>query len=140
MKIKPIHVFITLCVMFLSYSFVIYLTPLNIEEFSEFDKIKAAEGRMVFQKYNCQSCHQLYGLGGHLGPDLTNEYSRLNGNAAALRIYFKGGMKQMPKFNLTSKEEDALIEFLKSTDASGSADPRTFKRLSNGMTEQNGRR
>src|SRR5690554_182592 len=121
MKVKPIHIFITLCVLFFLYTFAIYLTPINIDEYTEFDKVKASEGRIVFQKYNCQSCHQLYGLGGHLGPDLTNEYSRLNGNEAALRIYIKGGMKQMPRFNLSPVEEEALIEFLKSTDASGSA-------------------
>ena len=35
----------------------------------------ACEGKIVFQKYNCISCHQLYGLGGYLGPDLTNVIS-----------------------------------------------------------------
>lgn len=139
MKFKPIYVFLTLVVLFLSYSFTIYLRPISVKYEDGIDLKKAARGRLVFQKYNCQSCHQLYGLGGHLGPDLTNEYSRLDGNEAAMRIYFKGGMKQMPKFELSTEEEDLLIEFLKSTDASGSADPRTFKKLSNGMTEQNDR-
>lgn len=139
MKFKPIYVFLTLVVLFISYSFTIYLRPISVKYKDGIDLKKAAHGRLVFQKYNCQSCHQLYGLGGHLGPDLTNEYSRLDGNEAAMRIYFKGGMKQMPKFELSTEEEDLLIEFLKSTDASGSADPRTFKKLSNGMTEQNDR-
>lgn len=140
--VKPrqaIYIFVTLSVLFVIYSFTIYWQPNTVERSTQFDHKMAGEGRLVFQKYNCQSCHQFYGLGGHLGPDLTNEYSRLNGNEAALRMYFKGGMKQMPKFDLTTEEEDALIEFLKSTDASGKADPRTFKRLSNGMTQQNER-
>lgn len=141
--VKPrqaLFVFVTLSILFVIYSFSIYWQPKTVQRVLDFDTVKASEGRIIFQKYNCQSCHQFYGLGGHLGPDLTNEYSRLNGNEAALRIYFQGGMKQMPKFDLTTEEEDALIEFLKSTDASGRADPRTFKRLRNGMTQQDERK
>jgi len=139
MIFKPTKVFVTLCVLFITYTAILYLRPISVKHSEGIDLKKAAEGRLIFQKYNCQSCHQLYGLGGHLGPDLTNEYSRLEGNEAALRIYIRGGMKQMPKFELDLEEESALIEFLKSTDASGSADPRTFKTLFNGMTQQNER-
>ncbi len=35
----------------------------------------AAAGKLLYQKYNCQACHQIYGLGGYMGPDLTNVYS-----------------------------------------------------------------
>lgn len=49
----------------------------------------------------------------------------------------KSGTKQMPAFNLSDKEMDALVEFLKSTDASGIADPRKFKVNNFGMIEGN---
>ena len=32
----------------------------------------AARGRALWHRRNCQSCHQIYGFGGFLGPDLTN--------------------------------------------------------------------
>ena len=140
MKIKPVHVFLILSVLFLLFSLSIYSGTPKIETYKELDKSEVAEGRLVWQKYNCANCHQLYGLGGHLGPDLTNEYSKLDGNVKALRIYFDGGMKQMPKLNLSEREKDVLIVFLKATDATGSADPLTYKRLLNGMIEQNDER
>ena len=32
---------------------------------------EAITGKVLYQKYNCTACHQIYGLGGFLGPDLT---------------------------------------------------------------------
>lgn len=140
MKIKPLHVFSLLCIGFLIFSFSIYMRPLSVKKVEGIKVEKAAEGRLVWQKYNCQSCHQLYGLGGYLGPDLTNEYSKFSGNHEVLKAFFKGGFKQMPTFSLTKNEEDLLIEFLKETDASGNGDPRNYKLLNDGMIEQNGRK
>ena len=139
MKIKPVFVFIALCLAYLLYSLGVYVGPGKLSRYNPEEKIEIAEGRLVWQKYTCHTCHQLYGLGGYLGPDLTNVYSKLQGNPEILKALFKGGIKQMPPFNLTSKEEDALIEFLKSTDASGNADPRNYKFLKDGMIEQNER-
>ena len=100
-----------------------------------FDSKVASEGRLVWQKYNCQSCHQLYGLGGYLGPDLTNIYSAAGKGEVVIKAIVKSGTSQMPSFSLTAKEESSLLQFLKSTDASGLADPRNFVVKSNGMIE-----
>ena len=35
----------------------------------------ALRGQQLWQNNNCWACHQIYGLGGYLGPDLTNIYS-----------------------------------------------------------------
>lgn len=140
MKIKPIYIFLTLCVMYLLFSLSIYLKPMSVKQVTTIDKYDMSEGRLVWQKYNCQACHQLYHLGGYLGPDLTNVYSKYNGNADILKGFIKAGIRQMPQFDLTSKEENLLIEFLRETDATGSADMRDFKVLSNGMIEQNVRK
>lgn len=37
---------------------------------------KAADGKRVFQAYNCMDCHTMVGNGGYLGPDLTREYAK----------------------------------------------------------------
>lgn len=139
MKIKSVHIFSLLAVAFLVFSFSIYLRPLGVKKVGGYNTAKATHGRLIWQKYNCHICHQLYGLGGYLGPDLTNVYSKFNGNNAALKIMLNGEMKQMPKFDFKPNEEELLIEFLKYVDASGNADPRNYKLLNNGMIEQNGR-
>lgn len=140
MKLKPRHVFIALSVSFLIFTIGLYLKPFDVKKHKHIDYKKASEGRLVLQKYNCQSCHQFYGLGGYLGPDLTNVYSKYNKNEKLIKALMKGGFKQMPSFKLSENEENLLVEFLKSTDASGSSDPRDFKMLNDGMIEQNDNR
>lgn len=138
MKLKARHTFFLLSLLFLVYSFSIYLKPLSVySDKKEYDKSKAGDGRMVWQKYNCQTCHQLYGLGGYLGPDLTNIISQPGKGETLLRAMVKTGNKQMPAFNLSDKDLSDLIEFLKSTDASGNADPRAFAKNTFGMIEGN---
>jgi nitric oxide reductase subunit C len=137
MKFKAKHVFFILSTSFLIYSFSIYIKPLSIKEDSRFNREYASEGRLVWQSYNCQSCHQLYSLGGYLGPDLTNIISNPDKGEKIVRVLVKSGTKQMPAFNLTEQEMNTLIEFLKSTDASGNADLRNFSIDNFGMIEEN---
>lgn len=137
-KIDPAVVFGALCFFFLVYSIVIYLEPTK-KNISEIKVADEAKGRLVWQKYNCHTCHQLYGLGGYLGPDLTNVYSKYNGSDLVLKTLFKGGFKQMPTFKMTENEQDLLIAFLRSTDESGSSDPRDYEILHDGMIERNDR-
>jgi len=110
---------------------------MTAKEDIRFNRGKASEGRLVWQSYNCQSCHQLYGLGGYLGPDLTNIISNSNKSRKIIQAIVGSGTKQMPAFNLSDIEMDKLIEFLKSVDASGTADPRNFRHDKFGMIEGN---
>lgn len=135
MKPTIASIFLTLCAAFLAYSLSIYLKPLPAKK-NNFNKNLAASGRLVWQKYNCQSCHQFYGLGGYLGPDLTNIYSQPGKGEAVIRAMIKNGTKQMPSFQLPESEIQLLLEFLKSVDASGVADPRSFITTGTGMIEQ----
>ncbi len=70
----------------------------------------AIEGKMLWQKHNCSSCHQLYGLGGFIGPDLTTTVSR-KGDAYA-RAIILSGTKRMPHYGLTQQEAEAITKFL----------------------------
>ena len=135
MKLSITSVFLILCASFLVYSLSIYLTPLSEKESSGEHEL-AGEGRLIWQKYNCQACHQLYGLGGYLGPDLTNTISHPKKGEVLIRAMIKSGTKQMPVYNLPENELRALIAFLKMTDASGRADPRSFSNTDLGMIEQ----
>ena len=137
MKPKPAYIFIALCTLFIIYSFFIYLTPHNLTAKTIYNKKKAANGRLIWQSYNCQSCHQLYGLGGYLGPDLTNIISNPKKGETVIRAMLKSGINQMPVFNLPENELSELIEFLKSTNASGTADPRKFTNKGFGFIERN---
>lgn len=135
MKLKARHTFLGLCFLFLVYSFSIYLSPLSEKRKETFDKTASVRGKLVWQNYNCQSCHQLFGLGGYLGPDLTNVISHQPMGLAAMRAIIKSGTKQMPAFNLTDREFNDLIEFLKSADSEGKSDPRSFKTNYYGMID-----
>ena len=132
--IKPAYIFSVLSILFLVLSFSIYLSPQG--ENHKQGLRDAAQGRLVWQKYNCQSCHQLYGLGGYLGPDLTNIISQSGKGEVYVRAMLKSGVSQMPVFNLSKEEEEQLLSFLKQTDGSGKADPRTFSINPYGMIEQ----
>ena len=114
-------IFLFFLVSFLSYSFLIYSTTDNNNTVVSKE---TAEGKLLWQQYNCTSCHQFYGLGGHLGPDLTNVYSKRSRDY--ITAFLKYGTPVMPNFNLTEKEINSLLAFLKHANASGIADPRTF--------------
>lgn len=90
----------------------------------------ADQGKLVWQQYNCTACHQLFGLGGYLGPDLTQVYSRRG--PVHIRALLPAGVSSMPRFNLTESETEALLAFLAHVDESGQADPRTFSTHWNG--------
>lgn len=124
----PTYVFILLCLLFLAFSFMIYSSG-NTTHAEE--ATMAREGRMVWQRHNCQSCHQLFGLGGYLGPDLSNIYSQKG--EAHIRTFLKMGTQLMPVFDMAEEEVQSMVMFLKNVDECGTADPRRFKIHRNGM-------
>ncbi len=129
-RLKSTVLFI-LSTAFLSYSFFLY-TDLPVKP-ALINKV-ADNGKLIWQKYNCNACHQVYGLGGYLGPDLTNIYS-LKGEAY-IKAFLKTGINSMPVFHLQNEETKALLAFLKAMDASGKADPKTFTINYDGTIEQ----
>ena len=133
MRGKPILIFLVLCAGFLIFSSRIYLIPAQTR--GAIDHGRAADGKLVWQKYNCQACHQLYGLGGYLGPDLTNVVSQPGKNQSYILAIIGSGTAQMPSFDLSREEQNALMQFLTEADRSGSADPRRFKPDAFGMIE-----
>ena len=109
-------VFTAMVVLFVAYSINVYTagtsTP-HLEPMSDQSRL----GQQVFQEHNCIACHQFYGLGGYMGPDLTNVIS--NRGAAYARAFIVAGTVRMPKLDLTESEADALIAYLAFVDSTG---------------------
>lgn len=80
---------------------------------------RAKEGEKLWQENNCTSCHQLYGLGGYLGPDLTNVISNKAKGPNYVKAFLNSGVKSMPEFNFSETDKELIIEFLSHVDQTG---------------------
>ncbi len=116
---------------FLYYSYNLY-TSLPVEK--PVINAEGAKGKLLWQQYNCNSCHQVYGLGGYLGPDLTNVYSKKG--TGYITAFLKNGTATMPNFHLNQEKINSLLAYLKDVDASGKSDPRTFTIQKDGTITQ----
>ena len=116
---------------FLFYSFHLYS---SLPSKNRFPGAIADRGKLLWQHYNCTACHQVYGLGGYLGPDLTNVYSKRG--EGYIRSFLQNGTVVMPRFNLNDNDITAITAYLKDLDASGKADPKTFIINRDGTIEQ----
>ena len=108
----------SLFVLYLLYSIIVYtkgteFTHTNPAE----EQARITKGKLLFQKHNCSSCHQLFGLGGYLGPELTSAYSDPQRGELYMRTFLRAGGQRMPKFGFSNAEIDALISYLKYVDA-----------------------
>ena len=128
---QRVLVLLILLFFFLCYSFYLY-TNLPVKRIKQ-DR-EAAAGKLSWQKYNCNACHQVYGLGGYLGPDLTNVYS-VRG-PAYIEAFLKNGTSIMPDFHLKQGEIKNLLGFFRQLNASGKSDPKTFMLSYEGTIEQ----
>jgi nitric oxide reductase subunit C len=117
MRKKNIYVISTLIILFSIYNFFIY-TSNKDNSYVPLSK-EAITGQQLWQKNNCWSCHQIYGLGGYLGPDLTNIYSNSNKGPNYIKAFLNSGVKSMPKFNFSEDEKKAIVTYLKHIDNTG---------------------
>lgn len=128
-------IFLGLVVLYLFYNMVIYTNK------TDYGHVKlsseAIKGETLWLKNNCNACHQIYGLGGYLGPDLTNAYSESGKSEEVLKTIMISGVKSMPKFNFTAAEQNALLQFLKEIDKTGYYPNRNVKFQFTGWVEFN---
>ncbi len=116
---------------FLAYTSFLYMS-LPIKSYATSNA--CIEGKKTWQNYNCAACHQVYGLGGYLGPDLTNVYSKRG--PQYIQAFISNGTNVMPNFHLSNNEQENLIAYFKNIDSSGKSDPKTFFVHNNGTIEQ----
>lgn len=106
----------------------------------EFGALSALElaGREIWHEHNCQVCHQVYGFGGFLGPDLTNAAARIN--RARLDTILTEGYAQMPAFHMSPEQIDAVEAFLGALDRTGVGQARVWREVASsevvGMIDQ----
>ena len=127
---RKMIVLLLLLFCYLLYSLILY-SELPVKLYSK--NQEGEIGKLVWQKYNCNSCHQLYGLGGYLGPDLTNVYS--SRSKEYIKSFLINGTATMPKFNVNEYEINSLIQYFRSIDNSGKSDPRIFRIKTDGTIE-----
>lgn len=108
---------ITLVLLFLVYTISIYLYGTKRKQIPP--DAKAMAGWKIWQDKNCQSCHQLYGLGGYMGPDLTNVHSAKGPDY--MRVFIQFGSGRMPNYHINEQDASDIIAFLAWVDKSGHA-------------------
>ncbi|HEY0750891.1 MAG TPA: cytochrome c [Chitinophagaceae bacterium] len=112
-----VAILITLCILYSGYSVLVYTKGThNRYSFSNSEQELISEGKRIYQEYNCMSCHQVYGLGGYLGTDLTTAYSDKRRGEAYMRALLQSGGSRMPDFKFKPKQIDAIIAYLKYVD------------------------
>ncbi|MCB0803914.1 MAG: cytochrome c [Bacteroidetes bacterium] len=120
-------IFFFLFVLFIIYSFSVYFSGTTYDKGISHFTTEAKLGKKLFQEKNCISCHQIYGLGGYMGPELTNIISYRDNDESIARAFLKGGTAKMPNFQLNDEEIDALISYLKYIDKAGNYPPKAYE-------------
>lgn len=123
----------TLSIAFVIYSVAVYTTGTAATNASPMSA-DARHGQQLFQDKNCIACHQFYGLGGYMGPDLTNVISKRGKTYSG--AFIAAGTARMPNYNMTTEEVVALVEYLSFVDETGTYPPQDYKVEWNGNVSQ----
>lgn len=111
--------FLTLLTGYGLYTYTVYTKGTNETATGDLPGLSLVKkGKQLYQQHNCTSCHQLYGLGGYLGPELTTAYSDPNRGELYLRAFLTNGGPRMPNFHFSEQEINAIISYLKYVDHS----------------------
>lgn len=86
---------------------------------------QARHGQALFQEHNCIACHQFYGLGGYMGPDLTNVIS--NRGSAYAGVFIANGTTRMPNLGINAEDTAALVSYLEFVDTTGTYPPKNYE-------------
>jgi nitric oxide reductase subunit C len=119
---KKGFVFLFLFSSFLVYSFLVYTTGTEVRGATM--NAEAVRGKQLYQKHNCTACHQIFGLGGYLGPDLTNVISSGEKSEVVASALLKSGSQRMPDFHLNENEIKEIVEYLKYIDHAATINPK----------------
>ena len=86
------------------------------------------QGKLVFERHSCINCHTILGEGAYFAPELGNVWERFGGHESpegarmAIGGYIRAqptgapGRRQMPAFDISDEEMDALVDFFEWVD------------------------
>lgn len=109
-----------------------YIVNVSTDSAGLTDSVK--QGKHVWEENSCINCHTLLGEGAYYAPEIGNVWSRFGGaeNPEAARTALKAwiknqptgvpGRRQMPNFDLSEQELDALVDFFEWTDRMNTQD------------------
>ena len=129
-------IFWVLIVLFFIHSSLVFTIGTNEDKGENLMTEDAQNGKLLFQKYNCTACHQLYGLGGYMGPDLTNMMSAPGKGEIYAQALLQAGTQRMPNFNLSKDEIKSLVAYLKYVDKTGTSPVKKFEINFDGTVSQ----
>lgn len=114
-------IFFLMLIVFLVYTAVVGTVGTAADKGKPYFTEESAKGKLLYQEHNCTACHQLYGLGGYMGPDLTNVISAPGKGPQYARAFIQGGTQKMPNFHLTEEEINSLLAYLTYVDKAGTS-------------------
>lgn len=112
-KMQKITIILCLVTSYVVYSFWVYTYGTSGTANMS---ANATRGKALWQQKNCQNCHQIFGLGGYMGPDLTNIISDPRRGSLYAKGIISAGGNRMPNFHFTPGEAEDLIAWLEYTD------------------------
>ena len=101
-------------VLFLTLAFIVQSALVYSDDRQEPLSEEALKGRSLWHRNGCQVCHQIYGQGGFLGPDLTNVASNIE--RSRLESLLTVGSGQMPAYEFSSEEISSIAFYLEALD------------------------
>lgn len=126
---RPWHrraIYFSLIVLFVLQTFLTWTSATTVPEGAGTLNAEAIRGRTYFNEFNCTACHQFYGLGGHLGPDLTNVTIAEGKGSAYAKGIILHGTASMPAPGVDLEKADAIVAYLEAMAASGPYPIRSF--------------
>lgn len=121
--------------MFIAYSAIVYTSGTENNSGKVISE-DAKMGKLLFQEKNCISCHQIYGMGGYMGPDLTNVIQDPGKGSNYAKAFLMTGTEKMPDFNFSDEEISQLIAFLGFMGADGVYPPKNARFTWYGTVEE----
>ncbi|HNI04110.1 MAG TPA: cytochrome c [Flavobacteriales bacterium] len=112
-------IFVSLVLLFIAQSAITYTTATSVKNERAMYNEAASRGAQLYRDLNCTACHQLYGLGGYMGPDLTNTMGTPGKGPAYAKAFILHGTQRMPALGVTPEQADDIVAFLQAVDATG---------------------
>lgn len=101
---------LTVLVLAFAFQTILVYTDVREDRLSE----AALRGRTLWHESSCQVCHQIYGQGGFLGPDLTNAASRVS--PERMQSLLTVGSGQMPVYGFSVGQIADMTAYLGALD------------------------